>query len=191
MLHIAPALVLHWGCLPLYYVLSSPHPSPTSPLDWAAFIFTMGAIALEATADQQLLDFTQRKMKDRTLVCLERVSSIYSASSADWHLYEAFSSNPNFSVSEQTICNVGLWSWSRHPNYFGEFSFWLGIYLMGLAAAGHDALWTATGAVAVLMLFLTYSIPFMEKRMKRYDEWAQYVRTTHAFIPFPTIFQRV
>lgn len=62
---------------------------------------------------------------------------------------------------------------------------------MGLAAAGHDALWTGVGAFSVLALFVGYSIPFMEKRMKRYDGWKEYVRHTHAFIPFPTIMQRV
>lgn len=69
-LHFFPALILHWGCLPLYYVLSNPTPSPTTPLDYAAFAFTIGAIILEATADQQLLDFTEKKITDPSLVRL-------------------------------------------------------------------------------------------------------------------------
>lgn len=190
-LHIVPALMLHWGCLPLYYVLSSPLTTHTTPLDWAAFIFTMGAIALEATADQQLLDFTKRKMKDHTLVRHTHERIIDFTGGADWHQREAlFLTEPLF-LRPQTICDVGLWSWSRHPNYFGEFSFWLGLYLMGLAAAGHDAVWTGVGAFSVLALFVGYSIPFMEKRMKRYEGWKDYVRHTHAFVPFPTIVQRV
>lgn len=84
-----------------------------------------------------------------------------------------------------------MWSWSRHPNYFGEFSFWLGLYLMGLAAVGREAAWTATGAVAVFGLFVGYSIPFMEDRMKRYPEWAEYVRSTSSFLPLPSIIKRV
>lgn len=88
-LHIVPALMLHWGCLPLYYVLSSPLPTHTTPLDWAAFIFTMGAIALEATADQQLLDFTKRKMKDPSLVRYTHEQSIIITGGADWHQSEA------------------------------------------------------------------------------------------------------
>jgi steroid 5-alpha reductase family enzyme len=29
----------------------------------------------------------------------------------------------------------GLWGWSRHPNYFGKFSFWFALGLFGVAAA--------------------------------------------------------
>ena len=35
----------------------------------------------------------------------------------------------------------GLWGWSRHPNYFGEFSFWFALGLFGVAAAPADAWW--------------------------------------------------
>ena len=75
-LHIIPALMLHWGCLPLYYVLSARNPYPTYAGDWAAFIFTIGAIILEATADQQLLEFTKKKMLDHTLVRNEHILAL-------------------------------------------------------------------------------------------------------------------
>lgn len=60
--------MLHWGTLPLYYVLSVKNPAPTTYLDYLAFAFSMSAIILEAVADQQLLEFMTRKSKDPQLV---------------------------------------------------------------------------------------------------------------------------
>src|SRR6478736_1111787 len=45
----------------------------------------------------------------------------------------------------------GLWSWSRHPNYFGEFSFWFALALFGVAAAPADAWWLFVGAALMLV----------------------------------------
>jgi steroid 5-alpha reductase family enzyme len=60
----------------------------------------------------------------------------------------------------------GLWAYSRHPNYFGEILFWVGMYLFGLAAA--PALWwIALGPASMLLLFLFVSIPLIEKKMLR------------------------
>ncbi|MDT5141294.1 MAG: hypothetical protein QOI79_626, partial [Mycobacterium sp.] len=45
------------------------------------------------------------------------------------------------------VMDRGLWSWSRHPNYFGEFSFWVALALFGVAAAPSDAWWLCLGAL--------------------------------------------
>ena len=60
------------------------------------------------------------------------------------------------------FCNVGLWKHGRHPNYFGEISFWWGIWVMYAAQAGLDILLLAP--IAMTCLFLFISIPMMEKR---------------------------
>ena len=59
----------------------------------------------------------------------------------------------------------GLWSLSRHPNYFGEISFWLSVFLFGYSAAGNAAVWTVVGFLSMVILFVFISIPMMEERM--------------------------
>lgn len=82
------------------------------------------------------------------------------------------------------ICNVGLWSWSRHPNYFGELSFWLGLFLFGLA--GGAPLWTGVGVVAMVALFVGASIPMAEKRsIARRPHYAEHQKRVSMLIPLP------
>lgn len=69
--------MLHWGTLPLYYTLSVPNPAPTSYLDYMAFAFTVGAVILEGTADQQLMDFMTRKKTNGTLVRIPRTIKMF------------------------------------------------------------------------------------------------------------------
>jgi steroid 5-alpha reductase family enzyme len=80
----------------------------------------------------------------------------------------------------------GLWSWSRHPNYFGEFGFWFAMALFGIAAAPADAWWLIVGAVAILAMFLGASIPMMEKRsLERRPEYQDVVDRVSRFVPRP------
>ena len=83
------------------------------------------------------------------------------------------------------ICAVGLWSWSRHPNYAGEISFWWGLWLFGLAAAP-GYWWMVIGPVAITLLFATASIPLLERRSaERRPDWADYRRRTSVLLPRP------
>lgn len=80
----------------------------------------------------------------------------------------------------------GLWSWSRHPNYFGEFGFWFSLALFGVAAAPSDAWWLFLGAVAMLAMFLGASIPMMETRsLQRRPQYQQVIDRVSRFVPRP------
>ena len=58
------------------------------------------------------------------------------------------------------IMTKGLWAYSRHPNYFGEITFWWGIYLFGLAANA-AYWWTIIGPLSITLLFALVSVPLM------------------------------
>ncbi|MCC6333038.1 MAG: DUF1295 domain-containing protein [Myxococcales bacterium] len=82
------------------------------------------------------------------------------------------------------ICAVGLWAWSRHPNYFGELLFWLGLLLFGLS--GGAPWWTGVGVVALLAMFLGASIPLAEKRsLARRPRYAEHQQRVSMLLPLP------
>jgi steroid 5-alpha reductase family enzyme len=80
----------------------------------------------------------------------------------------------------------GLWSWSRHPNYFGEFSFWVSLALFGIAAAPAEAWWLSLGALGMLGMFLGGSIPMMETRsLERRPGYQAVIDRVSRFVPRP------
>jgi steroid 5-alpha reductase family enzyme len=80
----------------------------------------------------------------------------------------------------------GLWSWSRHPNYFGETSFWFALGLFGLAAAPGDWWWVFGGTLAMLAMFLGASIPMMEQRsLERRPSYQDVIDRVSIFFPRP------
>lgn len=84
------------------------------------------------------------------------------------------------------VMDRGLWSWSRHPNYFGEFSFWFALALFGVAASPADAWWLFAGAAAMLAMFLAASIPMMESRsLQRRPNYQDVIERVPRFVPRP------
>ena len=78
--------------------------------------------------------------------------------------------------------HVGLWKYSRHPNYLGEILMWWGIGLAVVCAAP-DAWYLITGAAANTLLFLVVSIPMADKRQSRKDGFAEYKKQTRMLLP--------
>lgn len=83
------------------------------------------------------------------------------------------------------VMDRGLWRFSRHPNYFGEISFWVSLWLFAVAAAP-GVWWVVIGPVAMIGLFLGASIPMLDERSAaRRPAYAEYARRTSALIPWP------
>ena len=81
---------------------------------------------------------------------------------------------------------TGLWAWSRHPNYFGEISFWWGLMLFGIAAAPDQWWWIMPGAISMTAMFMFVSIPFMDNRSaERRPAYREHMRKVSAVVPLP------
>lgn len=80
------------------------------------------------------------------------------------------------------VLDTGLWRYSRHPNYFGNFTIWWGIYLVALSAGGW---WTIVSPLLMTFLLLKVSgVALLEKDISdRRPKYEQYIRRTNAFFP--------
>ena len=79
----------------------------------------------------------------------------------------------------------GLWRYSRHPNYFGEVSFWWGIWLFGVAARPGVGWWTLAGPLAITAMFLFASIPLLDRRsLERRPAYALRMRKVSPLVPW-------
>ena len=81
-------------------------------------------------------------------------------------------------------CRRGLWRYSRHPNYFFEWTTWCGIGLVTAPAAGW---WALLQRVAMLVLVRWVSgVPFTEIQAlkSRGDDYRRYQHETNAFVPW-------
>jgi len=80
---------------------------------------------------------------------------------------------------------TGLWKYSRHPNYFGEYGFWFGLMIFGLAARPEGWWWIMPGALMMGAMFAFTSIPLMEERsLQNRIGYAEYIKKTPVFFPW-------
>ena len=87
--------------------------------------------------------------------------------------------------SRDEVINIGLWKYSRHPNYLGEISIWFGVALILIIS--HPSYWYyLAGAFINLIMFLTISIPMEENHMKEYKPSInEYIKTTSCLLILP------
>jgi len=123
---------------------------------------------------------------------------------ADYQKY-FFRKNPD---NKGKFCQVGIWNWSRHPNYFGEMLIWWGAFLCVIPTIPFTQGSTgevAAGIISILSPLFTMliliggsGIPQAEgKNLKRYyeaghgDAWEEYCVRTPPVILFPNCVYRV
>ncbi len=101
----------------------------------------------------------------------------------DWQL-SRFLADPD---NRGRVLDTGLWRWTRHPNYFGDVTVWVG-YAIIATAAGAWWSWYGTALMAAFIVKVS-GVAMTDRNMARsgskragYDE---YVRRTNAFFPGP------
>jgi len=92
----------------------------------------------------------------------------------------AFRANP----ANGKVCNVGLWKYSRHPNYFGEITFWGGLFIMAYGVNPAENLIYGIGFLSMVILFVFVSIPMMEKRQISKPGYAAYRNQVSMLVPW-------
>lgn len=87
-------------------------------------------------------------------------------------------------ASKGRVLDTGLWRYTRHPNYFGDFLVWWGLFLV---AAATGAWWTVFGPVVMSILLIRVSGAGLLERTigERRPGYADYVRRTSGFFPRP------
>lgn len=88
---------------------------------------------------------------------------------------------------------TGLFSWSRHPNFFFEQAQWWAFYAIGATAATASGLgfwggainWTIIGAILLSILFIGSTIFTESISSGKYPAYAEYKRTTSMIVPLP------
>ncbi len=109
------------------------------------------------------------------LFCIGLIGEVLS----DFQL-SRFARNP---ANKRKVCNIGLWKYSRHPNYFFEWVVWLGMSLV--ASEVH---WIGIFPALFMYILLVHitGIPYAEKYslQSRGEAYKEYQRTTSAFFPW-------
>jgi steroid 5-alpha reductase family enzyme len=100
---------------------------------------------------------------------------------ADWQLAR-FKKNPK---NKGRVCDVGLWRYSRHPNYFFEWLIWVSFAIVA-SPAKYGYLGILSPALILYFLFRVTGIPATEEQALRSkgDAYRKYQRSTSAFIPW-------
>lgn len=193
---IATFLVVVWGVrLSWYLYLRGLDPGvPLKSLFvarvvWATFVSLPVVLLNALQSEPELMDATE--------VCgiIFATTGIVIESHADKQKLRWFSENPTRPdriAGQPPVCAAGLWSWSRHPNLFGEVLFHVGIYFIAWRVASPVIL---AGPIYTIFLVAVVSdgpLQQMERRrmvlFASYPRYIEYITKTSLFVPIPPRF---
>jgi len=129
-------------------------------LDVVAAVLVFGFIVFEMIADIQHWRFQSKK----------------------WSLIRSGQELPE--PYNKGFLDKGLWSWSRHPNYFAEQAIWASFYIFSISAGAPVFNWTITGAILLIVLFQGSSAFGEEISVGKYPAYQEYQKQVSKFIPY-------
>ncbi len=94
---------------------------------------------------------------------------------------ERFKANP---AHKGKLIDVGLWRYTRHPNYFGDACVWWGTFLVAADALPGVASIFAP-IIMTLLLTIGSGAKTLERSMSKRDGWDKYAAKTSMFFPLP------
>ena len=155
---------------------------------WFLFTWTMGGLWVFITMAAGLAALTSAKVVPLGWFALVGVSlwleGFIIEVVADYQKSKFKSKKEN----QYKFINQGLWSLSRHPNYFGEITLWLGIAIIAFPVLEGWQLVTLISPVFVYILLTKISgiamlEPRADKKWSEDPEYQLYKETTPALIP--------
>lgn len=85
---------------------------------------------------------------------------------------------------KENILKTGLWSLTRHPNYFGEVFLWWGVWLIAININQPLSLLTIVGPLTISVLIIKVSgVPLLEKKYEGDSDWEEYKKNVPKFFP--------
>ena len=83
------------------------------------------------------------------------------------------------------VCKIGLWNYSRHPNYFFESVLWFS-YPLFLVGTNYFLISLISPILMLILLLYVTGVPHLEKRAleTKGQEYLDYIKTTSKFFPF-------
>lgn len=81
------------------------------------------------------------------------------------------------------LITTGLWSITRHPNYFGEVTFWWGIFITSYQST-RSLIGIITPLLITLLINYVSGVPLLERKYASRDDYIQYARKTSRLIPW-------
>jgi steroid 5-alpha reductase family enzyme len=113
------------------------------------------------------------------------IAALFGEALADWQLR----SFKHMHSAHTSVCDHGLWRYSRHPNYFFEWMVWLAYPIFAIDFAGYNTFgWIGLSAPIVMYWLLVHisGVPPLEEHMhqSRGAAFRDYRRRTSVFFPW-------